>query len=162
MGGQSGATGGTASGGASTGGVSSSGGAGPGTGGTATGGTSSGGQPASGGFAPDGGMEAGLPDASDSGTLPFARLLSATGLYVDTKKGDLAPDVREYQPQYTLWSDGATKRRWLYLPPGTKIDTSDMDFWLYPVGTKAWKEFSRDGKRLETRLMHKKIGRAHV
>jgi hypothetical protein len=30
-----------------------------------------------------------------------------------------------------------------------------MNFWVYPVGTKLWKEFVRDGVRVETRLMHK-------
>ena len=30
-----------------------------------------------------------------------------------------------------------------------------MDEWHFPVGTKVWKEFSRDGKRLETRLFWK-------
>jgi hypothetical protein len=39
------------------------------------------------------------------------------------------------------------------LPPGTQIDSSDMDFWQFPVGTKLWKEFTRDGIRVETRLV---------
>jgi hypothetical protein len=30
-----------------------------------------------------------------------------------------------------------------------------MHFWVYPVGTKAWKEFSVGGKRIETRLQYK-------
>jgi hypothetical protein len=42
------------------------------------------------------------------------------------------------------------------MPPGGKIDTSIMEYWAYPVGFKLWKEFSRDGKRIETRLIMKK------
>ena len=38
---------------------------------------------------------------------------------------------------------------------GTTIDTSDMDHWKFPVGTKLWKEFTRDGTRVETRLITK-------
>jgi hypothetical protein len=30
-----------------------------------------------------------------------------------------------------------------------------MDFWQYPVGTKLWKEFERDGVRVETRIIEK-------
>jgi len=81
--------------------------------------------------------------------------LKATGLYADIASGTLADGVRAFRPQYELWSDGATKRRWLWLPPGTRIDTSDMDAWKFPVGTKVWKEFVRDGVRVETRLLHK-------
>ena len=70
-------------------------------------------------------------------------------------QGTLGEGVRAYAPKYTLWSDGATKRRWFYLPPGKKIDTSDMNYWRYPPGTKAWKEFTRDGVRVETRMLYK-------
>lgn len=58
-----------------------------------------------------------------------------------------------FTPQYPLWSDGATKRRWIYLPPGTAIDASDVDAWQFPVGTRLWKEFSFGGHRVETRYM---------
>lgn len=82
-------------------------------------------------------------------------LLSETGLYSNVAAGTLAPGVYEYQPQYALWSDGALKKRFVQLPPGTQIDTSDMNFWDYPIGTKLWKEFVRDDVRVETRLLWK-------
>ena len=66
------------------------------------------------------------------------------------------PDVMAYTPGVTLWSDGAEKHRYLYLPPGSTIDTSDMDAWKFPVGTKAWKEFVVDGTLVETRLFAKR------
>jgi hypothetical protein len=84
-----------------------------------------------------------------------ARSLADTGLYADLGAGTLAPDVTPYRPQFELWSDGAAKERWLHLPPGTQIDSSDMDAWVYPVGTKLWKQFSRDGVRVETRMLEK-------
>ncbi len=59
-----------------------------------------------------------------------------------------------FAPQYPLWSDGATKRRWLYLPPGTAIDASDPDAWVFPPGTKLWKEFAH-GDPVETRLIER-------
>jgi hypothetical protein len=81
--------------------------------------------------------------------------LSETGLYTAGSTEELAPGVTPYSPRYALWSDGASKQRWLLLPEDTQIDTSDMDSWVFPVGTKVWKEFARDGKRLETRLLWK-------
>jgi hypothetical protein len=94
-------------------------------------------------------IDASVPDAS-----PFdPQTLAATGLYSSDEV--LADGVQEYTLETELWTDGATKRRWVLLPPGTVIDTSDMDFWVYPVGTKLWKEFTRDGVRIETRLLWK-------
>lgn len=81
-------------------------------------------------------------------------LLSETGLY-ESDMTTLAEGVMPFEPQFILWSDGATKRRWIKLPPGKQIDTSDMDYWVYPVGTKLFKEFTRDGVRVETRLLQK-------
>ena len=95
------------------------------------------------------------PRTSTSGPPDPPETLSATGLYSDIGTLTLAADVREYEPTYALWSDGAEKRRWIRLPPGTKIDTSDMDHWSFPVGTKIWKEFQFAGKRVETRLIYR-------
>jgi hypothetical protein len=81
--------------------------------------------------------------------------LSDTGLFSDLAHETLAPGVFAYAPQFPLWSDGAEKRRWIWLPPGKRIDTSDMDAWRFPEGTKFWKEFTRDGVRVETRLLQK-------
>jgi hypothetical protein len=81
--------------------------------------------------------------------------LADTGLCMDLACTQISPMAKPYAPQYTLWSDGATKRRWIYLPPGMQIDTTDPNFWKFPVGTKLWKEFTRDGVRVETRLMMK-------
>jgi hypothetical protein len=55
-----------------------------------------------------------------------------------------------------LWADGAKKRRFIRLPPGTTIDTRDMDEWVFPVGTKLWKEFSLAGRKIETRYLEKR------
>src|SRR5215468_6080210 len=78
--------------------------------------------------------------------------LADTGLYADRTLSRVAPDLLAYTPQYPLWSDGATKRRWIRLPSGSSIDARDPDSWVFPVGTRVWKEFSRRRRR-ETRLM---------
>ncbi len=81
--------------------------------------------------------------------------LSQTGLFVASQPDLIASEARAYEPAFPLWSDGAAKRRWMSLPSGTRIDTSDPDAWLFPVGTRFWKEFSRNGQRIETRLLIK-------
>ena len=81
--------------------------------------------------------------------------LYCTGLY-QGHTSQLASGVMPYTPGVLLWSDGAEKHRFLYLPPGSKIDTSDLDAWKFPVGTKAWKEFRFDGALVETRLFWKR------
>lgn len=92
-------------------------------------------------------------DAAPPDVWTEPELLSQTGLYADIASGTLAPGVLEYQPIYELWSDTARKRRWLLLPPDTAIDTSDMDHWVFPVGTKVFKEFVRDDVLVETRMI---------
>jgi hypothetical protein len=81
--------------------------------------------------------------------------LDCTGLYADFNARTLATGVKNYKPGVEFWSDGAEKSRFLFLPPGSKIDTSTFDEWKWPKGTKVWKEFKVDGKAVETRLYQK-------
>jgi mono/diheme cytochrome c family protein len=97
-------------------------------------------------------------DAADTTPPTPPTLLSKTGLFTSVASDGglvLASGVQEYVPLYPLWADGAQKVRWIYLPPGSKIDTTNPDLWSFPAGTKFWKEFDLDGKRLETRLVWK-------
>jgi hypothetical protein len=81
--------------------------------------------------------------------------LACTGLYSDFAGKVVAPDVLPYAPAFPLWSDGAVKSRWIRLPAGTTIDTSNMDEWVFPVATRFWKEFVINGQRIETRVITK-------
>jgi hypothetical protein len=87
------------------------------------------------------GLPEGLPDR-----------LSDTGLYLP---GSLTVDPRNraFSPQYPLWTDGARKARWIRLPAGSRIVTADADTWEFPVGTRLWKEFAFEGRRVETRML---------
>ena len=85
---------------------------------------------------------------------PFApALLSETGLYEASRPGAIARGVRQFSPQYPLWTDGAAKARWVYLPAGTTIDTTNNADWEFPVGTRFWKQFTFDGRKVETRMI---------
>jgi len=86
---------------------------------------------------------------------PLAQRLSATGLFVAGSSEVIAPGVFPFTPQYALWSDGADKRRWIRLPPGSAIDARHADAWEFPPGTQLWKEFSHAGRRIETRLIER-------
>ncbi len=83
------------------------------------------------------------------------QMLQETGLYSDFAALQVNPRHLAFSPQYPLWTDGATKRRWISLPPGSAIDASDPDAWAFPVGTRLWKEFSFDGRRVETRYLER-------
>ena len=87
---------------------------------------------------------------------PLPATLRETGLYADAAMEVVAPDHLPYTPQYPLWSDGARKRRWIYLPPGTAIDGSSGDAWQFPIGTRLWKEFAFQ-RRVETRYMERTV-----
>ncbi len=94
-----------------------------------------------------------LDAAIDASNLPMS--LAETGLYSDFATETLAAGVVAYAPSYPMWNDGATKRRWVKLPDGMNIDSSDMDYWVLPVGTKFWMELSLGDTRIETRYLWK-------
>lgn len=63
--------------------------------------------------------------------------------------------TRTYAPQYPLWSDGAKKQRFIYLPAGAQIDARAPSAWQFPVGTRLWKQFAYAGALAETRYMER-------
>jgi cytochrome c553 len=89
----------------------------------------------------------------DTETPVAPRLLSQTGLYSDVASLKVDKRNRLFSPQYPLWSDGATKRRWVRLPEGSQINVADLANWELPVGTKFWKEFAFNGRKVETRFL---------
>jgi hypothetical protein len=101
------------------------------------------------GRTPAGGVVAAVASHASVGRAP--ELLSQTGLYC--LDGSVDPRNRPFAPQYPLWTDGAAKSRWVRLPEGSKIDVSDVDAWRFPPGTTFWKEFSWEGRKVETRMV---------
>jgi hypothetical protein len=140
--------------GGSGGSAGASAGSGAGSGGSI--GAGSGGSVAeAGGNAGSGGSNA----SAGAGGSPASTCSGPPGLYADDQCSVLAPGVRLYTPQFQLWSDGAIKTRYVYLPPNAAIDASGADHWQFPVGTRLYKEFrSADGaQRIETRLLEKTV-----
>ena len=93
--------------------------------------------------------------AEDAGFAP-ANDLVCTGLYSDFGSKALSAGVIPYDPGLPLWADGATVQRWVLLPAGQKIDTTNMNEWQFPLGTKFWQEFKVTGHRVETRFYWKR------
>jgi hypothetical protein len=89
-----------------------------------------------------------------SGARDVPQRLADTGLYSDFASRTIAAGNIRFSPQYPLWSDGAAKRRWVSLPPGTFVDASDPERWVFPVGTKIWKEFAWS-RPIETRYLER-------
>ncbi len=83
--------------------------------------------------------------------------LECTGLYADIATKTLSEAVHSYAPAVPLWSDGAQKARWIYLPPHAVIDGASPSEWRFPIGTRLWKEFRVGGKRIETRMFQKTL-----
>lgn len=93
-------------------------------------------------------LAVGAPASED----PAAVGLAATGC-LDPARPSAAPaSAIAYDVNSPLWSDGAAKERWLFVPEGKRIGVAaDGDFDL-PPGSVAVKTFSVSGKKVETRL----------
>jgi uncharacterized repeat protein (TIGR03806 family) len=110
-----------------------------------------------------------VPAPPPAATAPeFPRKLSETGLFTSTKDLTPAKGLIPYSVNAELWSDGATKERYLAIPGDAKIEYETVTYpqpapgsipgWRFPDGTVLVKTFSLEtepGKRrrLETRLL---------
>ena len=102
------------------------------------------------------GALAGMSIAAAAANTELPARLSDTGLYAPGSIQQTRAGVHSFSPQYPLWSDGAEKRRWIALPAGKAIDASRPDAWVFPPGTRLWKEFAHDGKAVETRYIERR------
>jgi uncharacterized repeat protein (TIGR03806 family) len=98
---------------------------------------------------------------SGGGGGTFPQALSATGLFTNTAALTPHPGLLPYDLNSPLWSDGASKRRWIALPDGTRIAFHGTDPWTFPLGTVLVKHFELEltvgdpssRTRLETRVL---------
>jgi len=93
------------------------------------------------------------PAPADAGVSTFPDRLSKTGCVDPANPQKPASGLIPYGVNAPLWSDGAQKERFVALPDGKTITVSDVDGdFDFPNGTVLMKEFSVNGKRIETRL----------
>lgn len=95
--------------------------------------------------------------AITSGSYP--QTLAEFGFFTDQAGTKPAKGVIPYRLNTPLWSDGAEKARFLYLPPGTKAKAQGDGLLDLPVGAALIKSFAFGGKLIETRvLLHRADG----
>jgi uncharacterized repeat protein (TIGR03806 family) len=83
----------------------------------------------------------------------FPQRLSQTGCVDSQDPKRPAATLIPFTPLAELWSDGASKERYLALPDGAQITIgADGDF-TFPRGTVLVKHFELAGRRVETRLL---------
>lgn len=71
----------------------------------------------------------------------FPQTLAATGCYLDLKARRMVAAALPYNINSPLWSDGATKARYILLPDGETMTYEETSAWGMPVGTVIIKEF---------------------
>jgi uncharacterized repeat protein (TIGR03806 family) len=84
-------------------------------------------------------------------------LLSQTGCFDANDPSTPVDGVIPFAPSAQLWSDGATKRRWLALPDDATIDVQPDGDFIFPPGSVLMKEFSVAGQRVETRFFVRQV-----
>ncbi len=94
-----------------------------------------------------------LQSLADLPESPFPESLSQTGCVDPNEPQRLAEGLIPYEVRVPFWSDGARKERWFAIPDGATISvnaTGDLDL---PPGSVVVKEFYRNERLFETRLM---------
>jgi uncharacterized repeat protein (TIGR03806 family) len=84
------------------------------------------------------------------------RTLSAFGFFVDAKAQRPAWGVHPYELNTPLWSDGAEKLRFIYLPDGTRLAAEGEGLLQFPVGAAIIKTFAY-GEGAERRLIETRV-----
>jgi uncharacterized repeat protein (TIGR03806 family) len=89
----------------------------------------------------------------------YPQTLSELGFFTDRAARQPTAGVIPYRLNTPLWSDGAVKSRFLYLPPGAKAKANGEGLLDLPVGAALIKSFAFGGKLIETRvLLHRADG----
>lgn len=106
--------------------------------------------------------DAGVDDAVVAGT-GMPRTLSEYGFFADAARQQPVPRVMAYALNTPLWSDGAEKLRFIYLPSGTRLQTDGEGLLKFPVGAAIIKTFAfgegAQRRLIETRvLLHRADG----
>lgn len=91
------------------------------------------------------------------------RTLAEFGFFADSAGRIPAARVTPYELNVPLWSDGADKLRYIYLPEGTRLEADGEGLLRFPVGAAIIKSFAfgegADQRLIETRvLLHRADG----
>lgn len=99
------------------------------------------------------------PQVSDAAILgdAFPRTLEEYGFFIHADAQLPTLGVVPYELNTPLWSDGADKLRFIYVPEGAKIEANGDGLLQFPVGTAIIKTFAfgegEERRLIETRLL---------
>ena len=93
-----------------------------------------------------------VQESGGASSNPVPTLLSETGCFASLFPLEPLSTSEPYEVNTRLWSDGATKERWINVPNGETITVTDTHDWEFPIGTVLVKNFSVQDQLLETRL----------
>lgn len=82
----------------------------------------------------------------------FPERLSELGLFRSLASLDPTEGLVPYEVNVPQWVDGATQRRWIALPSGSRIGFEPRGEWKPPAGAVLVEQLDR-GRRLETRIL---------
>jgi uncharacterized repeat protein (TIGR03806 family) len=89
----------------------------------------------------------------------FPATLAEFGFFADGAAQRPARDIEPFRVQTPLWSDGADKLRFVYIPAGKQAKARGEGLLELPVGAALIKTFKIGGKLIETRvLLHRAEG----
>ncbi len=89
----------------------------------------------------------------------YPQTLGELGFFTDPGARQPAAGVVPYRLQTPLWTDGAEKDRFVYVPAGQQARAQGDGLLDLPVGSALIKHFAFGGKLIETRvLLHRKDG----
>ncbi len=91
-------------------------------------------------------------DAAVTGSA-FPATLAEYGFFADAGADRPSARVVPYRLNTALWSDGAEKHRFLYLPPGAKAAANGEGLLDLPVGAALIKTFAFGTRKIETRVL---------
>jgi uncharacterized repeat protein (TIGR03806 family) len=97
---------------------------------------------------------------------PFPVLLSQTGLFSSTEKGEVDPAVLPYSVNAPGWNDGAHAERFLAVPGAAKVGFDSGRAWSFPDGSALVQTLSLEREpgragsrfRVETRVLLRQQG----
>ena len=84
------------------------------------------------------------------------RTLAEFGFFADSAGRIPAARVTPYELNVPLWSDGADKLRYIYLPEGTRLEADGEGLLRFPVGAAIIKSFAF-GEGAEQRLIETRV-----
>ena len=87
------------------------------------------------------------------------RTLGNFGFFLDTGADDPTPGVKPYRLNMPLFSDGADKHRFVYVPEDAEVAIGEQGLLQFPVGSALIKTFAFGDRKIETRvLLHRADG----